>query len=243
MKDQIVKKAIIIGAGLGSRMYPYTKVESKLMIPILNKPFIEYLIDELVDSGIKEVVIISNHISKINSLFSKDQNLDKILIKIGRKDLLKKVNSKIKINWHCIQEELPLGWLHEILASEQFVKNGPFAVLFSDVLYHSRTPATAQLIKQFQKTNKNQRSLGRFVFKPNVINLIKSEDFELGKDLADLDLFKKLCESNELSSYAIKGTFLDIGDPLSLLKTITFLSLKDNELKKPYRTYLKSILK
>lgn len=237
-----VKKAIIIGAGLGSRMYPYTKVESKLMTPVLNIPVIEYLIEELAKSGIEEVIIVSNHISKIQQFFRENERLNNILRKLGREDLMKKLHNISKIKFNYIQEEEPYGWLHEVKTAKKHLSKAPFAVLFSDILYDSKVPATKQIINEFERTGKNIRSNARFILKPNCYELIEEENFELGKDTTDLDFFEKLRAKNDLKFVNIKGEFLDTGEPYELLKTITYLALKNPQYKQKYKRFLRKLL-
>jgi UTP--glucose-1-phosphate uridylyltransferase len=96
-----VTKAVIVAAGVSSRMYPYTKVDSKLMIPIINKPIVQHIIEELSQSGIKEVIIISNHISKIKQFFNKNESLNSLLNRLNQNKLIDQLHhietmSKIK---------------------------------------------------------------------------------------------------------------------------------------------------
>ena len=239
-----VKKAIIPAAGLNSRMYPFTKIQSKLLVPILNKPIIEYLIEELAHSGIEEIIIVSNHVPILRQFLEENEPLKKLLKKMGKTELISKIShldfgKKIDI----IPQNLPMGWMHEVLHAEEHLKDAPFAVLFSDVLYKYTIPPTRQLIDLFQKKNKNINALCRFILKPDIFKIIENEKYELGQDIVDIDVFNKLKEKNDLELYSIKGDFFNIGDPLSFLKTNTIFGIKDPEIGQEYKKFLKEQLK
>jgi len=223
-----VKKAVIVAAGLGKRMFPFTKVDSKLLIPILNKPIVLYLIEELHDSGITDVIIVTNHSSKLRELFKKNPKLNQILEKIERSDLVKQlhiIENLCKINY--IKQEEPRGWLHAVYLAKDFIKNEPFVVLFSDCLYKSKISATKQVIKEYYEHNKNIISNARFLFKPKIFNLCKNIDFPLGEDIADSVLINKLREKKDILNYQINGKMYDIGDPVQLLRTLLTFTLED----------------
>jgi len=239
-----VKKAIIAAAGLNSRMYPYTKIQSKLFIPILNKPVIEYLIEELANSGIEEIVIVSSDVPKIKQFFEENEPLKKLLSRLGKRDLINSIShldfgKKIDL----IKQNLPMGWMHEVLHAEEYLKDSPFVVLFSDVIFRSNIPPTQQLIRIFEKQNKNINALTRFILKPSIFKIIEKEKYKLGEDIVDLDVFNKLKQKNDLIEYSIKGDFFDIGNPLSFLKTNTIFGINDPEVGEEYKKFLRQILK
>lgn len=239
-----VTKAVIAAAGLNSRMYPYTKVESKLFMQIINKPVVEYLIEELAASGIKEVIIVSNHISKIKQFFNKDVELNDLLKRLKKEQLIEKfrhIEKMAKID--VIEQFEPMGWMHEVLHAKKYVQDAPFIVLFSDVLYDSKVPAAKQAIDAFHKTKKNIRAEARFVFKPSIFNTLKKEHFELGQDVVDMDVFGALRNNSDLFDMNINGKFYDVGDPLSYLKTQTAFALKNKEFGSDYKKFLKQTIK
>lgn len=239
-----VKKAVIVDAGLGSRMFPYTKVESKLMIPILGKPAILYLAEELASSGIEEVIIVSSHTAKLKQLFEKDEKLNFILKELKMDhylDEIKRMEGLIKVEF--IKQVEPRGWMHEIFHAEKYLKEEPFVVCFSDIIYESKIPASKQIINAFKKTKKNIRSQARFLLKPNSFKIIEKEHFRLGQDVADLDVFEKLREKDDLYEFNIQGDFYDIGNILSHLKTQTQFALKHPDFGKEYKEFLKQLIK
>lgn len=241
---QKVRKAIIVDAGLASRMFPFTKVDSKLMIPILSKPVVVYLIEELVSAGINEVIIVSSHTKKLKEFFTEDPFLDKMLKKMKKRKELNEIHhleSLCKVDF--IKQKEPRGWMHEVYHARKFVEKEPFVVCFSDVLYLSKISAAKQVVNAFKKTNKNIRASARFLFKPSSFEFIKKENFEFGKDTADLDVFDKLREKNDLFDLNIDGNFYDVGDTFSYLKTQTIFGLKSKKFGKDFKEYIKKILK
>jgi UTP-glucose-1-phosphate uridylyltransferase len=239
-----VTKAVIAAAGLNSRMYPYTKVESKLMMQIVNKPVVEYLIEELASSGIKEVIIVSNHISKIKKFLTKDEKLNNLLKRLRKDNLIENFRHIERLcEIDVIEQFEPRGWMHEVLHSRKYIKEGPFVVTFSDVLYKSNIPATKQIIDAFYKTGKNIRAQARFLFRPDIFEILEREKYELGKDETDLDVFDRLRQNNDLVDLNIKGQFFNVGDPLSYIQTETVFALDDTTIGKDYNKFLRNLIK
>ena len=146
-----IKKAIIPVAGLGTRFLPLSKVLSKEFFPLADKPAIQYIVQEIKDSGISEIVfVISPHQKSILNYFKKSPELEKILAKRKKEDLLKELRDfqdefkDIKMSF-VIQKE-PLGDGHAILQAAKFAKNEPVANAFGDDIIYSQTPALSQLM-------------------------------------------------------------------------------------------------
>lgn len=234
-----VTKAVIAAAGLNSRMYPFTKVESKLFIPVVNKPIVEWIVEELAASGIKEVIIVSNHTAKIKEFFKENESLNKLLHKMKKDNLIKKLHHvETLADIKLLRQEEPMGWMHEVYHARHLLKDEPFIVCFSDVLFTSEKPVAKQLIDVYRKTGKNIRGEGRFLLKPKVFDMLESEEFNLGEDLVDLDVFDKLREEDDLYNLNTVGGFHDVGDPLAYLKTQTIFGIKDEEYGRDYEGFL-----
>lgn len=239
-----VKKAVIAAAGLGSRMFPFSKVESKLMIPILNKPVVIYLLEELAASGIKEVIITSDHVSTLKRFFKEDKGLNKLLKRLKKDNLIEKLRHiEYLCNVDVIKQDQPYGWMHEVWHAKSLLKNEPFVVCFSDILFTGDIPATKQLIDSFYQNKKNIWSTARFVFMPSIFDMLKKENFVLGQDTVDIDIFEKLRERNEVISMNINGIMHNTGDPLSYMKTQSYFGLQDPEIGAEYKAYLQGLLK
>lgn len=143
-----VRKAIIPAAGLGTRFLPATKAQPKEMLPIVDKPTLQYIIEEAVDSGIDEILIITGRNKKsIEDHFDKSVELELELEAKGKKDLLDEVR-KISnmVNIHYIRQKEPKGLGHAIYCAKSFIGNEPFAVLLGDDIVHSEKPCLKQLI-------------------------------------------------------------------------------------------------
>jgi len=161
-----VRKAIVPIAGLGTRFLPFSKTLSKELFPLVDLPIIQYLLKELKDSGIKEVIFV-NRIEKKNILdyFKPDEKLKSILKQRGKEDLLKKVieleNIAKGMVLRQVFQEYPRGAAHAVLQARKYVKDEPCAVLWADDLVASKVPCTKQLISAFEKYQRPIVALSR----------------------------------------------------------------------------------
>lgn len=143
-----VKKAIIPAAGLGTRFLPATKAQPKEMLPIVDKPTIQYIIEEAVASGIEEILIITGRNKRaIEDHFDKSVELELELEAHGKKDLLKMVRDiSNMVNIHYIRQKEPRGLGHAINCARAFVGNEPFAVMLGDDVVDAKVPCLRQLM-------------------------------------------------------------------------------------------------
>jgi UTP--glucose-1-phosphate uridylyltransferase len=148
-----VKKAIIPAAGLGTRFLPATKAQPKEMLPIVDKPTIQYIIEEAVASGIEEILIITGRNKKcIEDHFDKSIELELELEKAGKEELLELVRDiSDMVDIHYIRQKEPRGLGHAIYCAKTFVGDEPFAVLLGDDVVDSETPCLKQLIDCFSE--------------------------------------------------------------------------------------------
>lgn len=150
-----VKKAIIPAAGFGTRLLPATKSIPKEMIPIVDKPSIQYIVEEAINSGIEEILIINgrNKESLVNH-FDKSFELETVLKEKG-KDKLLKITENISnmANIHFIRQKEAKGLGHAVLCAKAFVGNEPFAVLLGDDIVENDYPALKQLIDAYDEKN------------------------------------------------------------------------------------------
>jgi len=148
-----VKKAIIPAAGLGTRFLPATKAQPKEMLPIVDKPTIQYIIEEAVASGIEEILIITGRNKRaIEDHFDKSVELEKELESHGKEELLtlvKDITNMVDI--HYIRQKEPKGLGHAISCAKTFVGNEPFAVLLGDDVVDSEVPCLKQLISCYDE--------------------------------------------------------------------------------------------
>ena len=149
-----VRKAIIPAAGLGTRFLPATKAQPKEMLPIVDKPTIQYIIEEAVQSGIEEILIITGRNKKcIEDHFDKSVELEMELEKSGKEEMLKMVRDiSDLVDIHYIRQKEPKGLGHAIHCAKTFVGNEPFAVLLGDdVVYSDGKPCLKQLLDCFDE--------------------------------------------------------------------------------------------
>ncbi|WP_105618973.1 UTP--glucose-1-phosphate uridylyltransferase GalU [Vallitalea okinawensis] len=149
-----VRKAIIPAAGLGTRFLPATKAQPKEMLPIVDKPTLQYIVEEAVDSGIEEILIITGRNKKsIEDHFDRSIELELELEKKGKDDMLTEVR-KISnmVNIHYIRQKEPKGLGHAIHCAKSFIGNEPFAVLLGDDIVHNPSkPCLKQMIDAYDE--------------------------------------------------------------------------------------------
>lgn len=151
-----IKKAVIPAAGLGTRFLPVTKAQPKEMLPIVDKPTIQYIIEEAVASGIEEILIITGRNKKcIEDHFDKSVELELELEKSGKQEMLKLVREiSDMVDIHYIRQKEPKGLGHAISCAKTFVGNEPFAVLLGDdLVYNEEKPCLKQLIDCYNEYN------------------------------------------------------------------------------------------
>ena len=178
-----IRKAIIPAAGLGTRFLPATKAQPKEMLPIVDKPTIQYIIEEAVASGIEEILIITGRSKKcIEDHFDKSVELELELEKSGKEEMLKMVRDiSDMVDIHFIRQKEPKGLGHAISCAKTFVGNEPFAVLLGDdIVYNEGKPCLKQLIDCYDEYNTSvlgvQTVEAKDVNKYGIVNGIHIED-------------------------------------------------------------------
>jgi UTP--glucose-1-phosphate uridylyltransferase len=146
-----IKKAVIPAAGFGTRLLPATKAQPKEMLVVVDKPVIQYVIEEAVQSGITDVlIIISDGKEVLREHFNPDAELEKVLEQKGKKEELEAIRSLNHLaNIHIVYQHEQKGLGHAIGCAEEFVNGEPFAVLLGDTIIESATPLTGQLAQVY----------------------------------------------------------------------------------------------
>ncbi|MCM3067759.1 UTP--glucose-1-phosphate uridylyltransferase GalU [Priestia flexa] len=148
-----VRKAIIPAAGLGTRFLPATKAMPKEMLPIVDKPTIQYIIEEAVESGIEDIIIVTGKGKRaIEDHFDYAPELEQNLLEKGKIELLEKVRKSSNIDIHYIRQKEPKGLGHAVWCARNFIGDEPFAVLLGDDIVQAETPGLRQLINQYEET-------------------------------------------------------------------------------------------
>lgn len=153
-----VRKAVIPVAGYGTRFLPYTKAVPKAMLPILNKPAIQVISEEVVKSGITDILFVVGYRSEVlEAHFAKSNRLDEVLLagkKFALYDAVKYPETMARISF--VEQKALNGTAKAVEIAEHFVNNEPFAILFGDdVMYNDGTPVIGQLVESFEKTGKS----------------------------------------------------------------------------------------
>jgi len=148
-----IRKAVFPAAGLGTRFLPATKAQPKEMLPIVDKPTIQYVVEEAVASGIQDIIIITGRgKNAIEDHFDRSIELEMMLAKKGRTDLLEVVRRVSELIRVCyVRQREPLGLGHAVLAARDLVGNEPFAVLLGDDILADSTPALRQMMAVYEK--------------------------------------------------------------------------------------------
>ena len=151
---QRIRKAVIPAAGYGTRFLPATKATPKEMLPIVDKPTIQYIVEEALASGIEDILIISGHGKRaIEDHFDSAPALEEELRKKGKTELLAMVQETANIKIHYIRQRYMRGLGDAILCAKSFMGDEPFAVLLGDdVVYNPQKPALRQLIDVYEAT-------------------------------------------------------------------------------------------
>ncbi|NYE57683.1 UTP--glucose-1-phosphate uridylyltransferase GalU [Carboxydothermus ferrireducens] len=205
-----IKKAIIPAAGLGVRFLPATKAQPKEMLPIVDKPTIQYIVEEAVASGIEDILIVTGKNKRaIEDHFDKSPELEMYLEKRGKEDLLEIVRSiGNMVDIHYVRQKEPLGLGHAIYCARKFIGNEPFAVLLGDDLMKARTPVLKQMIDLYEKVEASIVAVQ--AVEPREVSkygIIKAE--EVGERLYRVyDLVEKPKPEEAPSNLAVMGRYI-----------------------------------
>lgn len=202
-----IKKAVITAAGYGTRMLPATKSIPKEMLPILDKPAIQYIVEECAGAGITDILIIlSRGKQVIEEHFDRSPDLERQLLKSGRDELyseMARISSMANISYVRQAEQLGLG--HAVLCAKSFAEDEPFAVLYGDDVIIGEDPAIAQLCRAYDKYGKGTAGIKEVsaeeVMKYASMKLEALEDgcFEI------TDMIEKPLPEQIFSHYSILG--------------------------------------
>ena len=154
MTERKIKKAILPAAGLGTRFLPATKASPKEMLPIVDKPMIQYAVEEAISCGIEDFIIITGkHKRAIEDHFDSAYELEEKLKNAGKKKLLEEINKLSHINFAYIRQRVALGLGHAILCAKPFVKDEAFAVILSDDVIDPDYPLLKEMIRVYEEVD------------------------------------------------------------------------------------------
>ncbi|HHQ1133840.1 TPA: UTP--glucose-1-phosphate uridylyltransferase GalU [Listeria innocua] len=205
-----VKKAVIPAAGLGTRFLPATKAMPKEILPIVDKPTIKYIVEEAVESGIEDILIVTGKGKRaIEDHFDSVPELELNLREKNKLELLHLIEETTNINLHFIRQSKPKGLGDAILQARGFVGNEPFIVMLGDDIVQAKTPCAKQLIQQYEKTHSSiigvQTVPHEETYRYGIIDPID----EYSKNLYNVNGFVEKPDPNEApSNLAILGRYL-----------------------------------
>ncbi len=154
-KPKKIKKAVFPAAGFGTRFLPATKAIPKEMLPLVDKPLIQYVIEEAADSGIEEIIIVTGMgKTAIEDHFDISFELESLLKEKGKKQLLKMIREiSDRVTYAYTRQKQPLGLGHAVQITKNLVSDEPFVVLLGDDIIDAKVPATKQMMKLYNKVN------------------------------------------------------------------------------------------
>ncbi|MEG0382086.1 MAG: UTP--glucose-1-phosphate uridylyltransferase GalU [Christensenella sp.] len=205
-----IRKAVIPAAGLGTRFLPATKAQPKEMLPIVDKPTIQYIVEEAVASGIESIVIITGRNKRaIEDHFDKSVELELELQKKNKSDLLKLVDDIAHmVNMMYIRQKEPLGLGHAILVAKDFIGDEPFAVILGDDVVKGEKPALMQLMRAYEECGSTVLGVQRVDEKDtDKYGIIATDDLQ-GKLHKVSDLVEKPALGTAPSDIAIMGRYV-----------------------------------
>ena len=221
--EKRIKKAIFPAAGLGTRFLPATKASPKEMLPIVDKPMIQYAIEEASACGIEEFIIITGKYKRaIEDHFDSAFELEESLKKAGKKRLLEEISRLNHLNFAYIRQRAALGLGHAIYCAKPFVRDEPFAVLLSDDIIDPEDSLLQDMINLYKKLNAPIIALQQIpiedVNKYGIIEGVKESD--------NLYKIKNLVEKPKMSeapsNLAIIGRYILTPDIFDILENVGF---------------------
>lgn len=206
---QKIRKAVIPAAGLGTRFLPATKAQPKEMLPIVDKPAIQFIIEEAIESGIEEILVITGRNKRsIEDHFDRSIELELQLKSQGKYDLMKMIEKISDIQVHFIRQKEAKGLGHAVLCAKQFVGNEPFAVLLGDDLVDAKVPCLSQLIDVYNDYGGSVLGVQRVPMdRVSSYGIVNPEDIKPNVWKA-VDLIEKPAVEEAPSNLAVLGRYV-----------------------------------
>jgi len=221
-----IRKAIIPAAGLGTRFLPATKAQPKEMLPIVDKPTIQYIVEEAVASGIEEIIIISGRGKRsIEDHFDKSYELEEALLRTNKLTILNEVRKiSSMVNIFYVRQKEPKGLGDAILCAKSFIGDEPFAVLLGDDIVMSKTPCLKQIIDVYEKYNSSivavqsvsENEVSKYgIIKPNMM---------IEQNLVQVDfMVEKPKKEDAPSKYAVIGRYVLTPEIFTILEKLPLI--------------------
>jgi len=283
-----IRKVVIPVAGLGTRFLPATKAQPKEMLPIVDKPIIQYIVEEAVRAGITDVILVTGASKRaIEDHFDRNESLENYCLAGGKTKAYKEIKKVAELaNFIYIRQKGPYGNGTPVLNAKEIVGDEPFAVVWGDDIWTCPgKPQVKQLIEVYEKygdpvltakeikaeetkkyaivegikvepdvvqiksiiekpgpkkTKSRIASLGGFIFTPDIFDAL--EDTKLGKDneLWLVDAIAKLMKKRPIYAKIVEGEYYDPGSKLGWLKANVEFGLKDKEVSREFKKFLRN---
>ncbi|GGM32032.1 UTP--glucose-1-phosphate uridylyltransferase [Paraliobacillus quinghaiensis] len=205
-----VRKAIIPAAGLGTRFLPATKAMPKEMLPIVDKPTIQYIVEEAVASGIEDIIIVTGKGKRaIEDHFDFAPELEQNLKEKNKLDLLHKVEQSSQLaDIHYIRQKEPKGLGHAVWCARKFIGDEPFAVLLGDDIVQSDVPCLKQLINEYEETQSSVIGVQQVPYDETHRYGIVDQSAQIGRRYQVNNFVEKPAEGTAPSNLAIMGRYI-----------------------------------
>src|SRR6266496_4443569 len=232
-----VCKAVFPAAGLGTRFLPATKAQPKEMLPLVDKPIIQYGVEEALAAGCNQIIMVTGRgKTAIEDHFYTSFELERILAEKKKTDLLKivrQISDMIHVAYVRQKEALGLG--HAILTARELVGHEPFAALLADDVF--------DLVEKPKLADapSNLAVIGRYVLTPTVFETLSNIKPGAGGELQLTDGLRALLKREKMYAYIYEGRRHDTGDKLGFLKATVEFALKRDDLGAEFREYLKGL--
>ncbi len=285
-----IKKLVIPVAGIGTRFLPATKAQPKEMLPVVDKPVIQYVVEDAVRSGITDIIMVTGPSKRaVEDHFSPNYELISVLKKQGKEELAEEVKKIADMaNFIFIRQKGPYGNGTPVLCAKNIVGNEPFAVMWGDEFFYTpKKPQLQQLMEVYEKYGdpvittckvsaedtrrygiidakevepdiyqvkkiiekpgpekapSNLAILGGFVLTPDIFPALEKTKLGRGGELWLADAHEKVLKKHPYYACLVDGTYHDTGSKLDYLKANVDFALRDKQLGKEFRDYLKSVI-
>src|SRR6478752_1401974 len=238
-----VTKAVIPAAGLGTRFLPATKAMPKEMLPVVDKPAIQYVVEEAVTSGLNDVLLITGrNKNALENHFDRNAELEDALEKKGDRDKLLKVSYSTSLaDMHYVRQGDPKGLGHAVLRAKMHIGHEPFAVLLGDDIIDERDPLLTRML-HVEHAPSNYAVIGRYVLRPEIFDILEKTAPGKGGEIQLTDALEGLATApawtGGVHGVVFRGRRYDTGDRLDYLKAVVRLALERDDLGPPLRDWL-----
>ena len=219
----MIKKAVLPVAGIGTRFLPASKATPKEMLPIIDKPLVQYAVEEAIEIGIEEIVFITNDEKhSIKKHFENNQKLEQKLLRKNKEEFVEKLNPKIfkDIKFHYVIQEEQNGLGDAVLKAESLINGEAFALLLPDDLFFSKKSCLSQLSSIFSNTNASTIAVNKI----DKNNIHKYGVIKPGKEKNDAilidDIIEKPLVEDAPSDIAVCGRYIFTSTIFDHLKKI-----------------------